>query len=86
LDSTVDQEAKVGFSVIVTCTVLPSKVYLPFTPFPEKLPEFVSPLRVASFSFATLLASLTNVLGFFVVFTLKVRPSPPPWLADEGVL
>jgi hypothetical protein len=26
------------------------------------------------------------VLGFFVVFTLKVRPSPPPWLADEGVL
>jgi hypothetical protein len=48
------------------------------TPLPEKLPEFVSPLRVASFCFATLLASLTNVLGFFVVFMLKVRPSSPP--------
>jgi uncharacterized membrane protein len=82
----VDQEAKLGLSVMVTFTVLPSNVYLPFTPFPEKLPEFVSPLSVASFSFATFLASLTNVLGFFVVFMLKVRPSPPPWLADEGVV
>ncbi len=55
-------------------TVLPSTLYLPSTPFPEKLPDDASPLKVALFSFATFLASETNVLGLFVVFMLKVRP------------
>ena len=82
-DSTVAQEAKLGLSVMVTFTVPPSILYLPLTPFPEKLPDVVSPLKVAPFSFATLLASDTSVLGFLVVFMLKVRPSPPPWAAAE---
>src|SRR5918911_4625152 len=82
-DSTVDQEAKVGLSVMVTFTVPPSILYLPLTPFPEKLPDVVSPLKVASFSFATFLASDTSVLGFFVTLMLKVRPPLPPPLAAE---
>ena len=61
-----DQEAKLGLSVMVTFTVPPSILYLPSTPFPEKLPELVSPLKVALFSSATFLASDTNVVGFFV--------------------
>jgi hypothetical protein len=82
-DSTVDQEAKVGLSVMVTFTVPPSILYLPLTPFPEKLPDVVSPLKVAPLSIATLLASATSVLGFLVAFMLKVRPSP--WAgAEEG--
>jgi hypothetical protein len=87
-DSTVDQEAKVGLSVMVTFTVPPSILYLPLTPFPEKLPDVVSPLKVAPFSFATLLASDTNVLGFLVAFMLKVRPSTPPPVAaaEEGLV
>src|SRR5919199_4391785 len=83
LDSTVDQEAKVGLSVMVTLTVPPSILYLPLTPFPEKLPDVVSPLKVAPFAFATLLASDTSVLGFLVAFMLKVRPSSPPVAAAE---
>ncbi len=84
-DSTVDQEARLGLSVMVTFTVPPSILYLPLTPFPEKLPEVVSPLKVASFSFATFLASDTSVLGFFVALMLKVRPppSPPPLAVEE---
>src|ERR671916_397739 len=77
-DSTVDHEAKLGLSVMVTFTVPPSILYLPSTPLPEKLPDVASPLKVALFSFAIFLASETSVLGFFVAFMLKVRPSPPP--------
>src|SRR5919199_6123642 len=77
-DSTVDQEARVGLSVMVTFTVPPSILYLPSTPFPEKLPDVVSPLKVALLSLATFLASDTSVAGFFVAFMLKVRPPPAP--------
>jgi hypothetical protein len=83
----VDQEARLGLSVRVTVTVPPAILYLPSTPLPEKLPDVSSPLKVALFSFATFLASDTNVLGFFVVFMLKVRPPPlpsPPLAAEEG--
>ena len=74
-----------GLSVMVTFTVLPSILYLPLTPFPEKLPDVVSPLKVAPFSVATFLASDTSVPGFFVAFMLKVRPSPsPPLPAEDG--
>jgi hypothetical protein len=83
-DSTVDQEAKLGLSVMVTFTVPPSISYLPFTPLPEKLPEFASPLKLALFSLATFLASDTSVPGLFVAFMLKVRPPPPPLADDEG--
>ena len=83
LDSTVDQEANAGLSVMVTFTLPPSILYLPLTPFPEKLPDVVSPLKVASFSFAILLASDTNVMGFLFALMLKVRPSPQP-AAEEG--
>ena len=82
-DSTVDQEANAGLSVMVTFTVSPSILYLPLTPFPEKLPDVVSPLKVALFSFATLLASDTNVVGFLFAFMLKVIPSPR-LVAEEG--
>src|SRR3954453_13466636 len=69
---------------MVTFTVPPSSLYVPLTPFPEKLPEVVSPLKVALFSCATFLASDTSVMGLFVTFTLKVRPPPPsPPLATE---
>ncbi len=57
-------------------TVLPSTLYLPSTPFPEKLPDVVSPLKVAPFSLATFLALDTNAVAFFAVFMLKVRPLP----------
>src|SRR5215217_7526812 len=86
-DSTVDHEAKLGLSVMVTLTLPPSILYLPSTPLPEKLPDVVSPLKVALFSFATFLASDTSVLGFLVAFMLKVRPpppSPPPLAVEEG--
>lgn len=66
---------------MVIFTVPPSILYLPSTPFPEKLPEVVSPLKVALFSFATFSAADTNALGLFVVFMLKVRS--PPRLTEE---
>jgi hypothetical protein len=73
---------------MVTFTVPPSILYLPSTPLPEKLPDVASPLKVALFSFATFLASDTNVLGFFIAFMLKVRPppSPPPLAGEEGLI
>lgn len=78
-----DHEAKLGLSVMVTFTVPPSILYLPSTPFPEKVPDVVSPLKVALFSFATFSAADTKVLGLFVVFMLKVRFPRPPRLAEE---
>src|SRR4051812_24379156 len=73
---------------MVTFTVPSSILYLPSTPFPEKLPDVVSPLKLALFSCATFLASDTSVLGFFIAFMLKVRPAPPspPLLAEEDLV